>query len=143
MELHSNTADTLILDLIKSSFLTNISVTEHRSNQEIHVCIGQIVTLFPLLECAQCAVAVMQWLDRSDIPYQLLRLKPKRRSDMFIISNRVVSGESITENGTHYGVEVLGKVFDNLSIEGLSRQEWLEDFSCRSGAFIIEEIDRF
>jgi Papain fold toxin 2 len=120
-----------------------IPVSERRSVQEIHTYVGQIVALFPLLECAQCAVAVMQWLDRSNIEYQLLRLKPKRRSDMFILSDRVASGESITENGIHYGVEVLGKVFDNLSTEGLMREEWLRDFSCRSGGFIIEEIERF
>ena len=80
----------------------------------------------------------MQWLDRSNIPYQLLRLKTKRRSDLYIISNRIISGESITENGTHYGVEIFGQVFDNLSRTGLSRDAWLCDFSCRSGAFIIE-----
>ena len=118
-------------------------MSERRSVQEIHTCVGQIVALFPLLECAQCAVAVMQWLDRSKIDYQLLRLKPKRRSDLFIVSDRVVSGESMTENGMHYGVEVLGKVFDNLSTEGLSREDWLRDFSCRSRGFIIEEINRF
>ena len=118
-------------------------MAESRSVQEIHTYVGQIVALFPLLECAQCAVAVMQWLDRSTIDYQLLRLKPKRRSDVFIVSDRVISGESITENGMHYGVEVLGKVFDNLSTEGLVRGEWLRDFSCRGGELIIEEINQF
>jgi hypothetical protein len=114
----------------------------NRSPQEIHRLVGQIVLTFPLLECAQCAVAVILWLDQQGISYQLLRLKPKRRGDMFIISDRVISGESITENGVHYGVEVLGKVFDNLSAEGLVRSDWLRDFRCRSGGFIIEELDR-
>jgi Papain fold toxin 2 len=104
--------------------------------------VGQIVVMFPLLECAQCATAVMLWLEPQGIPYQLLRLKTRRRSDLFIISNRIVSGESITENGVHYGVEVLGRVFDNLSVTGLERSDWLQDFHCRSGGFIIEEIDR-
>jgi hypothetical protein len=117
-------------------------MSENRSPQTIHRIVGQIVVTFPLLECAQCSVAVMLWLDQQNITYQLLRLRPKRRGDLFIISNRVISGESITENGIHYGVEVLGKVFDNLSAEGLVRSDWLQDFRCRSGGFIIEERDR-
>ena len=49
--------------------------------------------------------------------------------------------DSITENGTHYGVEVLGLVFDNLSEYGLSRVEWIADFNCRSGRFTIDELE--
>jgi Papain fold toxin 2 len=117
-------------------------VNEGRSVQEIHRLVGQIVVMFRLLECAQCAITVTNWLEQEKIPYQILQLKTKRRSDMFILSSRLSSGESITENGLHYGVEVLGKVFDNLSSMGLSRDEWVRDFRCRSGSFIIEEHDR-
>ena len=49
--------------------------------------------------------------------------------------------DAITENGTHYGVEVYGKVFDNISAEGLPRDEWIKDFYCHSGKFIIDELD--
>ncbi len=48
---------------------------------------------------------------------------------------------AITENGTHYGVEVYGLVFDNLSSDGLPRDEWIKDFNCRSGKFVIDELD--
>ncbi|MEG4801264.1 papain fold toxin domain-containing protein [Microcoleus sp. ARI1-B5] len=36
--------------------------------------------------------------------------------------------ESITLNGQHYGVEVQGLVFDNLSVTGITREDWLNDF---------------
>jgi predicted DNA-binding ArsR family transcriptional regulator len=39
--------------------------------------------------------------------------------------------------------EVRGKVFDNLSTTGLTREEWIEDFDCPSGQFTVEEIDSF
>jgi hypothetical protein len=93
------------------------------------------------LECDKCAIAVQQWTKQHGIPSKLLRLKTKRRSDFYVISDRITSNETITENGTHYGVEVLGKVFDNLSTEGLSREQWLNDFHCRSGQFILEELN--
>lgn len=49
--------------------------------------------------------------------------------------------ESITTNGQHYGVEVRGQVFDNLSEQGLSREDWLKDFWCHSGEFVITELE--
>lgn len=77
------------------------------------------------------------------IEAKILRLRTKRRSDNFITSDRYGLEESITENGTHYGVEVMGKVFDNLSAEGLSRADWLKDFSCLSGSFVVDEPTNF
>ena len=67
-------------------------------------------------------------------------MRTKRRSEVFIISDRYGGNESITENGTHYGVEVYGLVFDNLSTEGLSREDWIKDFHSRSDKFVIDEL---
>jgi len=106
-----------------------------RSPQAVWDEVSSIVIAFLLLECDKCAIAVLHWLNRNGIPGKILRLKTKRRSDLYIISNRISSGESITENGIHYGVEVFGKVFDNLSGVGMSREDWLKDFHCRSGQF--------
>jgi hypothetical protein len=114
---------------------------EPRSQQEIWNEISQIVTQFSILECDKCAIAVMQWLNNNNIPGKILKIKTKRRTDVYIISDRISSNESITENGIHYGVEVFGKVFDNLSSEGLYRENWLNDFHCRSGQFTLEELD--
>jgi hypothetical protein len=95
------------------------------ATQDIWNGISEIVVRFSLLECDKCAIAIINWLDKTDIPYKVLKLKTQRPSDFYIISDRVGSNESITENGIHYGVEVLDKVFDNLSSEGMTREEWL------------------
>jgi hypothetical protein len=34
----------------------------------------------------------------------------------------------------------MGKVFDNLSTEGLSLEDWINDFNCLSGSFIVDEL---
>jgi hypothetical protein len=102
--------------------------------------IGQIAVTYPLLECDKCAVSISRWLERWEVEGKILRLRTKRRSELFITSFRIGGNESITENGTHYGVEVMGKVFDNLSAEGLSRDEWLKDFNCLSGQFDVDEV---
>jgi Papain fold toxin 2 len=50
--------------------------------------------------------------------------------------------DSITENGIHYGVEVGGVVFDNLSSEGILLQDWVSDFHSISDEFeLIELVD--
>lgn len=72
---------------------------------------------------------------------KIIKLRTKKRNDFFIISNRYSDSESITDNGIHYGVEVYGLVFDNLSPQGLPRDEWINDFDCRSGEFYLEELD--
>jgi hypothetical protein len=39
-------------------------------------------------------------------------------------------------------VEVRGKVFDNLSVEGLTKEDWLNDFICPSGEFLADYLDK-
>jgi hypothetical protein len=117
-----------------------IKNTPIMTREEVWQNVSQIVAEFPLLECDRCAVSVMNWLRDNGIEGKILRLKTKRRSEVFVISDRYGSNESITENGIHYGVEVFGKVFDNLSTEGLSREDWLNDFHSPSNKFIIDEL---
>jgi Papain fold toxin 2 len=52
-------------------------------------------------------------------------------------------GESIAQTGKHQGIEVYGKVFDNLSQDGLSRANWLADFDCASGELEMVELELF
>ncbi len=111
------------------------------SPQEVYYAISTIVVKFPLLECDKCAKAVMQWLAKNSIEGKIIQLRTKRRNEVFITSDRWNPNESITENGTHYGIEVLGRVFDNLSAEGMTREDWLRDFHCPSEQFIIEELE--
>jgi hypothetical protein len=120
--------------------IANCAMSE-LSAEEIWQAIGEITSTFSLLECDKCAIAIMQWLNQHGVSGTVLKLKTKRRSEVFITSDRWNSDESITENGTHYGVEVLGQVFDNLSSEGLPRKAWLQSFHCPSNQFILEELE--
>ncbi|MBE9011229.1 hypothetical protein IQ250_13530 [Pseudanabaenaceae cyanobacterium LEGE 13415] len=119
--------------------------SEEWTDAEIYREIAQITHRFDILECADCARAIVQWLSRQGIEGIILRLRTGNGED-YILSNRLEQigiTESITINGQHFGVEVRGKVFDNLSEEGLSREDWLQDFRCHSGLFILTELRRF
>ena len=111
-----------------------------KTKEEVWQNVSQIVAGYSLLQCDLCAVSVMEWLRENGIEGKILRLRTKRRNEVFIISDRYGTNESITENGIHYGVEVFDKVFDNLSTEGLSREAWLNDFHSPSGKFILDEL---
>ena len=114
------------------------------SSLEIYREIGNIVSQFKILECDRCAAAVMEWLEQQGIQGKILRLRTKYQDEDYIISERLESQgitESITVNGKHYGVEVRGLVFDNLSTDGMSKEEWLKDFHSPSDQFVVEEIE--
>lgn len=116
------------------------------SDEQIYQILGEIVSHFKLLECYECATAVIQWLKESGVNGTLLQLQTKYDNEDFIISDRLEGvgiGESITRNGIHYGVEVRGRVFDNLSKNGMSRENWIKDFHSFSDEFKIDIIEEF
>lgn len=116
------------------------------TDEEIYQRLGDIVSKFKLLECDKCAMAVVQWLKSYGINGTLLKLETKYDDEDFVLSERLEQlgiGESITRNGIHYGVEVRGKVFDNLSKMGMPREDWIKDFHSFSDEFEIEIIEEF
>ncbi len=115
------------------------------SDDEVYQQVGRIVQRFGLMECFECAETVKRWLKDQEIDGIHLKLVPLEAIRYrFIVSNRWENGaEAVSQNGVHYGIEVRGKVFDNLSAEGLSREDWIQDFSCPAGGFTIEEVERF
>ena len=54
-------------------------MSESQSTQEIWGEISQIAANFSLLECDKCAIAVMEWLNRNNVPGKVLKLRAKRR----------------------------------------------------------------
>jgi Papain fold toxin 2 len=116
------------------------------TDEEIYQKLGEIVTQFKLLECDKCAAAVIKWLKQGGIHGTLLRLQTKYDNEDFVISERLERlgiEESITRNRIHYGVEVKGRVFDNLSNYGMSREDWVKDFHSFTDEFEVEEIEKF
>jgi Papain fold toxin 2 len=116
------------------------------TDEEIYRAIGIIISQFKLLECAPCAEAIKQWCQANEISGYKLRLTTQNDFEDYIISDRLEQqgiSESITVNGVHYGIEVRGKVFDNLSSQGLSREEWQADFHCPSEAFLLAVVESF
>ena len=114
------------------------------SVEEIYQAVGKIVEKFAVYQCYDCVRAVSKWLEYNNLEGKILKIKTNNRRKNYILSTRLERlgiTESITDNGTHYGIEVFGKVFDNLSILGMTREEWLNDFHCPSEQFIVEELE--
>ena len=119
--------------------------SEQLKDEDLFNAIGQITLNFKILECDKCAKAIMQWLAQKRIKGKVIRLRTASSRQFHIISERLEQKgirESITDNGVHYGVEVRGRVFDNLSAEGLPKEQWLKDFHCPTEQFIFEELDK-
>ncbi len=113
---------------------------------DLYEAIGNIVIRFPLLHCLECASTLKRWLKQRGVPGKLWRISTRYDHEDFILSDRLEQqgySESITENGVHYGVEVYGKIFDNLSKLGLSPENWLKYFTSLSNEFEAEVIEEF
>lgn len=113
---------------------------------ELYQAIGNIVVRFPLLHCQDCASTLKRWLKQRQIPGKLWRLSTRYDNEDFILSYRQEQQgcfETITENGIHYGIEVYGKIFDNLSREGLTPDDWVKDFTSLSDEFDVKVIQEF
>jgi Papain fold toxin 2 len=113
---------------------------------DVEKAIGNLVVRFPLLHCEECAKTLKRWLKQRTIPGKIWRLSTQYDDEDFILSDRLEQqgcSESITENGVHYGVEVYGKIFDNLSRQGLSPEDWVQDFTSLSNQFKVEVIEEF
>lgn len=105
--------------------------------------LGRISQDYKNLECKDCARAMLGWLSDNGYQGQPVRIQTAWGED-FIMSQRLeVNGiyESITENGTHYGVLIGEVVFDNLSEQGLPLEAWLADFECQSGELLLDKLD--
>ena len=91
-------------------------------------------------------MALKQWLVRRKLRGKLWQLSTRYDDEDFILSKQLEQMgcfDSITENGTHYGTEVLDKIFDNLSKEGLSLDDWVKDFSSLSDEFDVDVIEEY
>ena len=114
------------------------------TDTELFSNLGTLTRQFPLLKCHECAIALRNWLKRRNIPSKIWRISTIYDDEDFILSDRLeLQGinDSITDNGIHYGIEVRGKVFDNLSPEGLSLQDWIQDFHSMSDEFSLTHFD--
>jgi hypothetical protein len=111
------------------------------TDAEVYREVGKIVSRFALYQYYECALALMQWLTDNGIEGKMIELRTRYPDEDYIISDRLGSDQSITINGKHYGLEVRGLVFDNLSSEGMVRESWLSDFHCQSEEFRVTEIE--
>lgn len=113
------------------------------SNEEIYQEVGKIVAQFNLYRCKECANAVVEWLKKHSLSGRIIKIQTAYGED-YITSTRLEKQgitDSITLNGIHYGVEIKERIFDNLSMEGLTKEDWLNDFQCSNGEFLIDYVD--
>ncbi|MEG3439393.1 papain fold toxin domain-containing protein [Pannus brasiliensis CCIBt3594] len=116
------------------------------TDAEVYARVAEIIEEFEIFECEDCARAMIEWCGSQGIETTLLKLEIdyrgyQKRGDKeeYIVSERR-GNEAITRNGKHYGVEVRGLVFDNLDNIGRNREDWIKDFYCQTGGFIISEL---
>lgn len=118
----------------------SLKINTDWSDEELYQTVGTITRQFPLLKCHECAIAIRSWLNRRQVPSKIWKISTKNDDEDFIVSDRLEQQgitDSITDNGIHYGIEVRGKIFDNLSPDGMTLEEWVRDFHTISDEFDV------
>lgn len=113
------------------------------TQDEVFAEIARIISGYRVFQCVECAEAIKAFLKANNISGIHLRISAVGRLK-FIVSRRWQNGqESIAQTGIHQGIETCDRVFDNLSFDGLERQDWVADFDCASGEFKVIELEVF
>jgi len=91
-------------------------------------------------ECKSAAIACIKNLKSNGFGGTVIDLQSS-------IANHSIwsktAGKVISTNGTHRGVMVNGKVFDNIHKKGTPYAEWIKDFEPVHGAWLDEHRSRF
>jgi hypothetical protein len=84
----------------------------------------EVASRYGVFECERCAVEIARRL-RNGFPATFERLRTSDQSDVIGL---VEEGVQISRTGTHTGVRIGDKVYDNLYHEGVLETEWAGRF---------------
>jgi len=97
---------------------------------DIHELVGKIAKKYESIDfsCQDCARDILKELNSIGVEAKLREVVTPYPN---IYS--VKKGTNIAEGGYHWGVEVDGKVFDNIHIDGIDASKWFSDFDAPFG----------
>jgi RHS repeat-associated protein len=86
-----------------------------------------------LFTCKECAADLVKTLKKEGVSGEILDIKTNGNKGMALNIWSDSANAVISFNGTHRGVLVEGKVFDNLHPNGIGYEEWLKDLRSPTG----------
>jgi hypothetical protein len=102
------------------------------SESQLHALCRRIARKYGLFECDDCAADIVKRLGRES-DASVVRIRPSDGTDVIGLA---ATGDRISENYSHVGVQVQGLIFDNLHPDGVPAAEW-------QGKFITQTDDTF
>ena len=96
-----------------------------RTLKKLGEVFGKISSKYKNLQCAECATEMLEAAQKEGISGKVVAGSGKYETRAGVWSDK--ARKQISENKNHYGVEVDGKVFDNKTPEGISRNDFEND----------------
>ncbi|MDF5725503.1 MAG: papain fold toxin domain-containing protein [Rhizonema sp. PD37] len=104
------------------------------SDEELRQQITRVASCFGLFECDTCALALTEFLIKSNIQGKQIKLYTGSAKGKYGNIYHENLGQNIATNGRHEGiiVNIGGQelVFDNIHHEGIPRENWIANFYC-------------
>lgn len=123
---------------------------EPSSLEEIRQQIATIASLYGVFQCVECSQAIKEFLQVRNLHGKQIKLDLGRQDLPWSVIYDLRRGQQIATNGFHIGISITVDeeeiVFDNIDYSGVTRQEWVQNFTSPTlelgmGSFKIEEED--
>lgn len=96
---------------------------------------------YPVLQCQACAENVRKALIGSGFHGQIIELRNRGKNEFMVCMSYLGGRTTITECGWHVGVRVGNLVFDNLHLDCMRYDDWVQDFDAVAGVDAIVASD--
>jgi hypothetical protein len=97
---------------------------------------SRVAGKYGLFECDACAADIIKALGRESDACAV-RIRPADGTEFIGLAE---TNSPISYNRSHVGVQVGGRVFDNLHPEGVPTEEWPGRFFTQTGARLVKEV---
>lgn len=119
------------------------------NDDKLHQEITKIAKTFKIFQCQPCTISIQEFLMRKGKSGKLIKLYTGQEYGKYGNIYHDKLQKNIATNGNHQGIGVMINneelIFDNLHPQGITRQEWFNNFYCISmdlgNGFQITEIE--
>jgi Papain fold toxin 2 len=127
----------LIKSLLKAGVsLAVIAGVVRKDPKELVTLASEVVKDFKNLQCEECAQALLKEFEKAGFKGVVRELRSTKGFDVIVQAGQN-TGEAISTNGSHYGVQVGNRVYDLLNPKGIPIASWAKAYESRGTVVLV------
>jgi RHS repeat-associated protein len=128
----------LIKTLLASGVVSIATIAKvvRKDPKELVKLATEVVKDFGNLKCQECAQALLKEFEKAGYKGVIRELRSTEGFDVIVQAGQK-TGEAISTNGSHYGVQVGNRVYDLLNPKGISIGSWAKAYESRGAVVLV------